>query len=272
MSRPWIKLSTDIHRHPRLGLLSDSAWRRYVECLSLAGDIDRDGELDTPPAVARLLYVSLDQLERDIAEMGGRIFLGDEGILHVRDWSEHQPAKRTPEPAEQVTERSRRHRAASVQRDGNADATHEQRSGNDALEVEVDVEVEEDVETEESGAADAPPPTTRNGNGSKSPDGRHHDHDAFFAAVCGACGMDTHLLNAIDRANVGKLSRDLARAQPPWDPHDVWLAGREWQTVKWKSKRPSAVTPPTIAQLRTWLGECRVRWSAEADFDAVVQR
>ena len=126
MSRPWVKLMTSIYRHPELGLVSDSAWRRFVECIALAGDIDEGGRLGSDEAVARQLYTTVDQLRNDVEELGGRISEHN-GHLFVRDWLEHQPAKRTPEPAAQVTERTRSLRAKGTQRNGNAEGTQRER-------------------------------------------------------------------------------------------------------------------------------------------------
>lgn len=145
MSRPWVKLDSAIYRHPELVLLPDGVWRRFVECIAMAGDLDRDGELSSVAGTARLLGISEKQLRTEIGMMGSRILIGEDGIVRVRDWAEWQPPTSD-------TERSRRHRERLRNVAGDAgprcateDATLQQRRSN-ALELEVDTEGEQEMD------------------------------------------------------------------------------------------------------------------------------
>lgn len=155
--RPWVKLDSSIYRHPELGLLSDSAWRRFVECIALAGELDRDGALSTVRGTARALMVTEAQLLADIEETGGRLFVDDAGIVRVRDWLECQPPTRKPEPAGASTERWRRAQASKASANGEPTQTLAQPNGAPTSSQEIDIEIDTEKEKEEifapSGAA-----------------------------------------------------------------------------------------------------------------------
>lgn len=76
----WIKLYNEALRDPKMGRLSDSAFRRCIQLFLLAGERqERDGSL---PNIRDMVYecrVSQEQLKKDLAE------LEEEGIIIFQD-------------------------------------------------------------------------------------------------------------------------------------------------------------------------------------------
>ena len=58
-SKYWIKLYHEILDDPKMGRLSDSLWRRFIECCLLAGELDADGAL--PPVMDMAWRLRMDE-------------------------------------------------------------------------------------------------------------------------------------------------------------------------------------------------------------------
>lgn len=65
----WIKLYHEILEDPKMGCLSDRAWRRVIELFLLAGDLGKNGELPPLKDIAWRLRISEEVLEEDLAEL-----------------------------------------------------------------------------------------------------------------------------------------------------------------------------------------------------------
>ena len=91
MSRSWVKLSTTILDHFELDAVESDAFKVFIKCLALAGAVDDDGRLGSEGEVAYRLRIPADELRLAVDRLGGRIAETD-GVLWVRDWSEHQAA------------------------------------------------------------------------------------------------------------------------------------------------------------------------------------
>jgi hypothetical protein len=141
VSRPWVKLSTDILDHFELDAVSPLAFKVYVKAIALAGRVDDDGRLGPIARVAYRLRLDEATLRAALDELDGRIVEAD-GVLHVRDWADHQPPSRKPEPAGQVAARKRAQRGrADVTQTSRKRDTTTSRSSHAALEVEVEKEL-----------------------------------------------------------------------------------------------------------------------------------
>lgn len=269
MSRPWIKLHTAMLHHPGIGRLSDRAHRAWITMLLMAAESEDLGAIGSVADVAWMIHATEQDVDAALGELGGRI-VRDGDLLRIRDWGEWQ---------EPVSAAERMRALRSRQRD--AAVTHVLHTERNEVPITCDAQTQTQTQTEDPdtdpdqqrGAADAaPPPADAVDNSDQIAPTKADLHDALFEAVCTACGWSTHHLAEVDRSNAGKLARELARADPAWVPRDVYMAGTEWKTVKFRHKPPAQVRPPTIAQLRTWLGECETRWYAEAPFEAAVLR
>lgn len=142
----WIKLYQDILKDPKMGRLSDSAWRRCIELFLLAGEQgSRDGFLPAAEDMAWELRVSVDQLNKDLAE------LERAGILTLTDgrWLVVNFKKR--QAAVDGRERVQRHRekkAVTAQPVvSNEPETKEKPAGNESVtKGYTDIDKEEDKE------------------------------------------------------------------------------------------------------------------------------
>lgn len=81
------------------------------------------------------------------------------------------------------------------------------------------------------------------------------EQQRYFEAVAKACGLDPSWLAETDRANVGKLASQLQR-DAELDLEFLAECARRWPE-QWPNRDPATIAPPTIAQLRTWIGRCK---------------
>jgi hypothetical protein len=281
VSRDWVKLYVGILDDPRFGSLSPAAGWAWVRMLALAGRNDDGGRLGSLDQIAWVLHETPEAVGAAVAELGGWITERD-GQLYVRDWSEWQPASSTErwrKHAQTDTNAGQREQTPPTPANaGKREPTAPTRTNADqrtrarAEEKRVEEKRIEESTTTLRGAADASPHAA-SGNGHKPTVEELRRHrEALFAAICEACGYDTKLLAGNDSVNVAKLANALLYEQPPWEPEEVRAAGDEWASVRWRSKAKGDIRPPTVAQLRTWLGECKVRWGADSIFDEAVRR
>ena len=90
----------------------------------------------------------------------------------------------------------------------------------------------------------------------------------MVGAVCQAMRKSTTLLDSVTRTNAAKLAKDFA-AQG-LSPGYVADCGERWFTEWFPGKRSAEVSPATVAQLRTWVGQC-VALDAERDAERAAQ-
>lgn len=147
MSRPWIKLYTEMLHDPKVGQLSDSAYRLFVELMLKAGQVDEDGATDTVDALAWELRRQSDDLLNliwELEESGRLVFLDPETqIVYITSWAKRQPPTTS-------SERVKRHRekvAEQTKQTGNETVTLQQRFGN-VLDKEEDKELDPEEEKE----------------------------------------------------------------------------------------------------------------------------
>lgn len=83
--RLWVKVSTDIGRHPKMAVLSDSAFRAYIEALAHAKELNRDG------------FIPVRDARRWMPEFNELLTNGDrpsvievDGGFQIRDFAAHQ--------------------------------------------------------------------------------------------------------------------------------------------------------------------------------------
>jgi len=109
-SHYWIKLYQDILSDPKMGRLSDSAWRRCIELFLLAGEHEeRDGNLPSMGDIAWQLRLTDEQLNKDIDELAavGIITRIDERHVFVTKFSDRQQAISSTERWRQWRDRQR---------------------------------------------------------------------------------------------------------------------------------------------------------------------
>lgn len=127
--KTWIKLYTEFHRDPDIGMLTWAQRGMIASLFSLAGEIDaRDengeetGALDTCTKTAWCLRCSEDDIRQIMAEWGeGRHLVERDGVLFIANYGARQRRKPS-DSKEAVADRVRRSRAA-LHAPCNADVT-----------------------------------------------------------------------------------------------------------------------------------------------------
>lgn len=76
-SKYWIKLYHEMLDDPKVGRLNDSIYRRFIECLLLAGELDASGLLPLIEDMAWRLHIAETALSQDMSRlaMGGLVEL-----------------------------------------------------------------------------------------------------------------------------------------------------------------------------------------------------
>lgn len=248
MARPWVKFHACI--------LDDDEFvfempREHVGTwalmLVLAGRVDDGGRLGKRAVVAGRLGLSDAGMADTVAALHGRV-VTIKGELWIRDWADWQSDKTS-------TDRSRESRAGVASSPpetppdspGNAAATLQQQTGN---------------ENESSSRARRASTSTSNSIEETEAVAPREPtaHQSRFGAVAEICGFDWHLIDDTAKHGITRLASELGKTDPPWTPDEIRHGGEEWYSVKFKSRARATVTAPTVAQAKTWLGSCRVRW------------
>lgn len=118
----WIKLYQDILNDPKMGRLSDSAFRRCIELFLMAGQADeRDGRLPARADIAWALRIDEAQLDTDWAELEKAGIVAEvNGVPFVVNFAKRQEALSS-------TERSRKSRKRNAGKPANPHPQNEKR-------------------------------------------------------------------------------------------------------------------------------------------------
>ncbi len=109
----WLKLYHEMVDDPKVAMLPDSSYRRFVECMLFAGELDEGGNLPPIELMAWRLHLDETSLAQDMSRLAlaGLVELKEGGRWFVTKFAERQA------PASS-TERSRRSRASSTNQHG----------------------------------------------------------------------------------------------------------------------------------------------------------
>ena len=134
-SKYWFKLYHEILDDPKMGQLSDRLYRRCIELFALAGDYDQDGLLPEIEDIAWRLRLSIDELQKDIADLQALSIItsNDDGLV-VTNFSKRQEPVSGAERVASFRERKRKE-----QYYGNEDETYRY------TDTDIDVDKEEDI-------------------------------------------------------------------------------------------------------------------------------
>lgn len=142
-SKYWLKLFHETIYDPKIMMRSPGARLRWYECLCLAGDYDKDGEL---PCIENMVYVFrieekqlLDELN-ELTKTGLVIF--ENGVYFIKNWHSRQMAMDT-------NERSLRYRESKQKREYYEHETNMQHDCNDNATIrDADIDKEEIKDTD----------------------------------------------------------------------------------------------------------------------------
>lgn len=121
MSRLWIKLWGDMLADPKVARLPDWQWRKFVECLLLAGINDDNGKLQPVDDIAWMLHLAPARVEEALQSLSrvGVVRRETDGSWYVTNFN-----KRQDSPSK---ERTRKWRERERHSDGHGD-THDSTS------------------------------------------------------------------------------------------------------------------------------------------------
>lgn len=115
MSRPWIRLYTDVPSNPKVQLLSPTLFKFWVNCLCLYG---KKGTMPDVAYIAWITKMSIDAAQDKIdnlVEYG--LFLQEDGVITPHDWDELQFESDTSR------DRQRKYRERQAKRNGDVTVT-----------------------------------------------------------------------------------------------------------------------------------------------------
>ena len=142
-SKYWLKLFHETIYDPKIMMRSPGARLRWYECLCLAGDNDKDGEL---PPIEHMVYVFRITEEQLIKELQELVETGlltrEESTYSITNWHTRQAAMDT-------NERSTRYRETVQKREYYEPATELQQTGNDNTTVrdaDIDIDIDKEID------------------------------------------------------------------------------------------------------------------------------
>ena len=141
-SKYWLKLFHETIYDPKVMMMSPGARLRFYECLCLAGDYDKDGEL---PPIEHMMFVfriSREQLFDELNELvKSEMVIQDGDKFIIKNWTKRQVAMDSTERSSRYRESKQHKEYQSVSRNCNETATN--------CDADVDIDKEVDVDKEE---------------------------------------------------------------------------------------------------------------------------
>jgi hypothetical protein len=149
-SKYWLKLFHETIYDPKIMMRSPGARLRWYECLCLAGDIDKDGEL---PSIEHMLFVfriSEEQLLDELSELARAGMIVQTGDTYVvKNWTKRQG--QMPD-----AERKFRDRTTEQKQEYYGEKVSECRTkGEGVRNSDADVDIDKDVEVDKEVDADS---------------------------------------------------------------------------------------------------------------------
>jgi len=90
-SKYWLKLFHETIYDPKVMMMSPGARLRWYECLCLAGDVDRNGELPSIKHMAFVFRISEEQLLNELSELTqSGMVVQNNGVYVVKNWAKRQ--------------------------------------------------------------------------------------------------------------------------------------------------------------------------------------
>lgn len=121
-SKYWLKLYHEMLDDPKVARLPDSSYRRFIECLLLAGETDKNGILPPIEDMAWRLRIDETSLSQDMSRLAlaGLVELKEGGRWFVTSFQRRQAAVTTSERVKRHRERKKKQEYNEL---GNADET-----------------------------------------------------------------------------------------------------------------------------------------------------
>lgn len=293
MAYSWAKLWIEMLDDRKTGALPDSSWRRFVECILLAMETNRDGVLPSVPDMAWRLRVTPETMADDLTRLAlaGLVSLNESDEWVVTNFTKRQAA--IP-----VSERVASHRARKKQAPAppsNDDVTPPQDECNeDVTERYTDKTRSEQEETRGEGdknarvklhpatarvmaaASPLPPPIVRYESTDRTPGGKGFteppepepvkkepiDRDPAIGEMANALTDVTGVSARLNWPTVRELAEDLHAAGYTAEQVRVAYSKQptagawHWYAANWKGKRGDM---PTLKDVRETIAGATAR-------------
>ena len=148
-SKYWLKLFHETIYDPKIMMRSPGARLRWYECLCLAGDIDKDGELPSIEHMIFVFRVSEEQLLDELSELIRAGLMVQEGNVYiVKNWNKRQA--QMPDAERKYRDRDMKQKQEYYGGIVSESVAKSVRISDADIEVEVDKEVDKEVEVDDS--------------------------------------------------------------------------------------------------------------------------
>ena len=238
MPLTWFKVKRQsVLDDPIIGILSDSAFRRYYQLTALCTELDNNGHLDeawTEDWLSWRFRISEEQIAADLKELRGAGLLND---LALSSFTDDQRRKPSDEP-EATRERKRRER----ERQREASVTPPSHP----------VTPQEEEEEEEKKRKEEKESTCS--SKSKEPSQKQQEARAMFSALADICQIDLNTLVNKQRDSLNQSEKRLRKAgatPADMEPFATWWYANDWRGKKGDAPRPAQVRE-TWGQFKAW--------------------
>ncbi len=151
-SKYWLKLFHETIYDPKIMMRSPGARLRWYECLCLAGDVNRDGELPSIEHMVFVFRVSEEQLLDELSELvrAGMIVQNGDAYI-VKNWTKRQ--SQMPDAERKYRDRDSAQKKEYYGEKVSESVTNSVRNSDADIDIDKEVDVDKELDADVSGGA-----------------------------------------------------------------------------------------------------------------------
>lgn len=149
-SKYWLKLFHETIYDPKIMMRSPGARLRWYECLCLAGDVDRDGELPSIEHMVFVFRVSEEQLLDELSELvsAGMIVQNGDAYI-VKNWTKRQ--SQMPDAERKFRDRTSEQKKEYYGEKVSESVTNSVRNSDADIDIDKEVDVDKELDADVCG-------------------------------------------------------------------------------------------------------------------------
>lgn len=149
-SKYWLKLFHETIYDPKIMMRSPGARLRWYECLCLAGDVDRDGELPSIEHMVFVFRVSEEQLLDELSELvrAGMIVQNGDAYI-VKNWTKRQ--SQMPDAERKYRDRDSAQKKEYYGEKVSESVTNNVRNSDADIDIDKEVDVDKELDADVCG-------------------------------------------------------------------------------------------------------------------------
>jgi len=149
-SKYWLKLFHETIYDPKIMMRSPGARLRWYECLCLAGDVNRDGELPSIEHMVFVFRVSEEQLLDELSELvrAGMIVQNGDAYI-VKNWTKRQ--SQMPDAERKYRDRDSAQKKEYYGEKVSESVTNNVRNSDADIDIDKEVDVDKELDADVSG-------------------------------------------------------------------------------------------------------------------------